>query len=45
MTGYSLDAANMGPVQKQGINAIRKPFTMIALARRLREILDKEKTV
>jgi len=45
MTGYSLDAANISTIQNQGISIIRKPFTMTALARRIREILDKEKTV
>ncbi len=44
MTGYSLDSANISTIRKQGISVIRKPFTMIALARRIREILDREKT-
>jgi len=45
MTGYSLDAANISTIREQGISVIRKPFTMIALARRIREILDIEKVI
>jgi len=40
MTGYSLEASGLGAVQKQGISAIRKPFTMAGLGRKIREILD-----
>ena len=40
MTGYSLEASGLGSVQKQGISVIRKPFTMAALGRKIRELLE-----
>jgi two-component system, cell cycle sensor histidine kinase and response regulator CckA len=42
MTGYNLEAVNIKAVTGKGINAIRKPFTMAALARKIRTILDQE---
>ncbi len=43
MTGYSLDAANISTIRNQGISIIRKPFTMTALARRIREYWIKKR--
>jgi CheY-like chemotaxis protein len=40
MTGYSLETSGLGAVQKQGISAIRKPFTMAGLDRKIREMLE-----
>ncbi|MHB8109674.1 MAG: PAS domain-containing hybrid sensor histidine kinase/response regulator [Syntrophorhabdaceae bacterium] len=42
MTGYNLDILNLSSATHEGINAIRKPFTMISLARKLRSILDQQ---
>ncbi len=42
MTGYNLEAVNLKATTGKGINAIRKPFTMVALARKIRGVLDEK---
>ncbi len=44
MTGHSLDASNVRFMKQQGVGAIQKPFTMVTLAGKIREILDTGKT-
>ncbi len=41
MTGYSLETVNLKSFTGKGINAIRKPFTMVALVKKIRGILDE----
>ena len=42
MSGYTDDAIVRHGVLKKGVNYIQKPFTMEALARKVREVLDKD---
>jgi DNA-binding response OmpR family regulator len=42
MSGYTDDAIVRHGVLEKGVNYIQKPFTMEGLARRVREVLDKE---
>jgi PAS domain S-box-containing protein len=42
MSGYTDDAIVRHGVLKKGVNYIQKPFTMEGLARKVREVLDKD---
>ncbi len=42
MTGYNLETVNFKSMTGKGINAIRKPFTMVVLAKKIRGILDQK---
>lgn len=42
MTGYNLETVNLKSVTGKVINVIRKPFTMVALSRKIRGILDEK---
>jgi len=41
MSGYTDDAIVRHGVLEKGVNYIQKPFTMEGLARKVREVLDK----
>jgi two-component SAPR family response regulator len=42
MSGYTDDAIARHGVLEKGVNYIQKPFTLEGLARKVREVLDKE---
>jgi len=42
MSGYTDNAIIRHGVLEKGVNYIQKPFTMEALARKVREVLDKD---
>jgi FixJ family two-component response regulator len=44
MSGYTADAITDRGVLEAGIGFLEKPFTGAALARRVREMLDSDKT-
>jgi DNA-binding response OmpR family regulator len=42
MSGYTDNAIVRHGVLEKGVNYIQKPFTMEGLARKVREVLDKD---
>ncbi len=44
VTGYSLDSIQTQFIKEEGLSAIQKPFTLVTLGTKIREVLDKGKT-
>ena len=43
VTGYSLDGLQVQFIHEEGLSAIQKPYTLVTLGNKIREVLDKKK--
>ncbi|HOW55950.1 MAG TPA: PAS domain S-box protein [Syntrophorhabdaceae bacterium] len=45
VTGYSLDGMHTQFIEEEGLSAIQKPYTLVTLGGKIREVLDKGKKI